>query len=151
MNQNLPSHISHTSPKCQHCCINQKQQKIVDETLQHWSFHFEYFCQVLACNSSPTDKQGEHLAQKYSFHNVPVNIKDKTVSLELNIQVSKRIFSSFTGKMPFFQTGTLFFSTPYQCRPDLQVNRVLCTQKVQSDLRTATREVRPTQTTNHGD
>lgn len=102
MNENLPSCISHTSPKYQRCCINQKQQTIVDETLQHWSIHMESVCQVLACNSSPTDKHGEHLAQNYSFPNMPVNITDTTVSLELNIHVSKKIFSSFTRKMAFF-------------------------------------------------
>lgn len=62
----------------------------------------EFVCQVLACNSSPTDKQGEHLAENYSSPNMPVNIKDKTVSLELNIHLSKKIFSSFTGKMTCF-------------------------------------------------
>lgn len=89
-----------------------------------------FFCQVLACNSSPTDKQGDQLAQNYSFPNMPVNIKDKTESLELNIQVSKKIFASFTGEMPFFRLTLYSFSTPYQCCLDLQVSRVLCMQKV---------------------
>lgn len=77
--------------------------------MKHWSIHLVLFCQVLACNSSPADKQGQHLAQKYCFQNMPVNTKDNKASLELNIPVIFLIINYFTGKKPFYRLIFLIF------------------------------------------
>lgn len=76
------SHMWRTWLKRQHQRVNQEEQAVIDETLQHGRVHSVLFCQILAGDGRAANTQGQHLAQSYGLQNIPREEEGARIDLE---------------------------------------------------------------------